>query len=45
MKFNDILNEKNNITEIIAYIERNYKKKELQHFTNTLFKNMEKLII
>ena len=45
MKINDILNEKNNITEIIAYIERNYKKKELQHFTNTLFKNMEKLII
>jgi pyruvyltransferase len=45
MKINDILNEKNNITEIIAYIERNYKKKELQHFTNTLFENMEKLII
>lgn len=45
MKVDKIFNEKSDSSEMVSYMQRNYKKKELQHFTNTLFKNMEKLII
>ena len=45
IKIDEILNEKIDLSEMVAYIQKNYRKKELQHFSDNLYENIKELMV
>lgn len=45
MKVDKIFNEKSDSSEMISHMQRNYTKKELQHFTDNLYENIKEVIM